>query len=522
MKSFRTIATLFVIILATSGCTNLNQTVLQRPILPVFGQDGTNWLHQINALTNLKSLGRENALPTDHTDIIANADGTTYSVTVSYRDRKDVTRDAFDPGAAITKVFTLGDWIMHLEQSDTSGRNPFGATWIFRSDVKELLTLADQMRDFRNFNYQAKLNSQIHDLLEDQLSTVSIKQTKDLEIHISLDAILAAYLKAYLQGTYVDRWGRPISQPDMTKIGNDTAGAFTKVMLDGFFDYSLMTPIVHDPNRSSTNKTPTFALIFPQLYECVSTNSDAPGVTQSELEALNYLSGLSDEGAKHLSSLIVKSVGGASIGVKISSGDNSTFSQIISTLCEELSRRTSEEISYRFFEHFQYYPSTNSWGYEPRVEANNRNLFKMDASVQEAVVALLVSQDNLKNLLNGGWKLTTNNIINYEALAAKLVNTNDVLSAHLYGMLSQVAQRTVSNKGDGNNNKSQILTDALNQMVQNSHDIYQPADFPNIVLSPETQSLLKQNPQGIDRVHLNWLLLLDAFSAEISKTPANN
>ena len=489
-------------------------------ILPLSTASGANWLKTISTESDLQTiLSNVNGMNgTVKRRVIAMPDGSTYNVTIHYTN--EVSGNVFDPGDAVKKIFPLGNSILQLGSGQQS--STWELTGIWHSYLQQILTLADQLRSFQGLDFETNFNTQIQDLLEDQLTTVSIKQTTNLDINISLDAILAAYTKAYLDGTYVDRWGVPVSQPDLTKIGSDTVGPFTKVILEGLFDYSLMTPIVHDPNQSNTNKTPTFAIIFPQLYESVSTNSHAPGVTQPELEAINYLSGLSDEGAKHLSSLIIKSIGGASVGVKVSTGDNSTLSEIISTLCEEVSRRTTEETSYRFFEKFEYYPSTNSLGYEPDLEANDTNLFQMDPPAQEAVVALLVCQDNLENLLSGGWKLSANSITNYEALASKLANTNNVLSTRVFSMLSPEAQTIITNNGTPSSDQQQALIADLNRLIQTNHPIYEPSNFPAILVSPETSALLQQNPQGVALSHLNWQLLLDAFPDALSSGQANH
>jgi hypothetical protein len=138
--------------------------------------------------------------------------------------------------------------------------------------------------------------------------------------------------------------------------------------------------------------------------------------------------------------------------------------------------------------------------------------------VQKAILALLVTQDDLKNLLNGGWKLSGNNITNYEALADKLLGTNVDNPLHVGGgPLFDAAQAITQSKGHLNSDQQQALIDDLNQLVQTNGYIYNPGDYTNIILSSETQILLKQNPQGVDLVHLNWSLLMDAFSNELAK-----
>ena len=77
---------------------------------------------------------------------------------------------------------------------------------------------------------------------------------------------------------------------------------------------------------------------------------------------MQYLSNLSAEGSKHLSSLMVRSVGGGSFGVKLSTGDNEAFATVVSVLCEEIARRTAEEELYNCFEQGRFKPKTDAGG----------------------------------------------------------------------------------------------------------------------------------------------------------------
>ena len=48
--------------------------------------------------------------------------------------------------------------------------------------------------------------------------------------------------------------------------------------------------------------------------------------------------------------------------------------------------------------------------------------------------------------------------------------------------------------------------------------LYDPARFRNVVLRPETEQLLKQNPGGQQLARLNKLLLEDAYPTELEKS----
>jgi hypothetical protein len=382
-----------LITLALTGCT-ITPTIPRSQILPLADTKRVP-LDLTKLFTtgfNLTEASLEATTATNKTRMIATTNGRPFTVNIYYTDRSEISGD--------TPLRTMAQL---LSGGTLEGLAPAGLDWTYKGYVKNMLLLADKLRNFQGPQFQSNLLAHVSELQTDQTLGTGSGSATNQTIRVSLDAILTAYLKAYLDGSYVDRWGVSISQPDLSKIGSDTAAPFAKVAFEAFFDYSLMTPIVHDSTQSSTNKTPTFAVIFPQLYEQVSANTDAPGITSDELEAISYLSGLGAEGAKHMSSLFVKTLGGAAVGAKVSVGDNTTFSQIISTLCEEISKRTTEEISYDFFEKFEYTNSASTVsGYIPDFKDNDKNFQpNLTHEAQTGVVTLLVSQDKLKTLLHG-------------------------------------------------------------------------------------------------------------------------
>ena len=127
-------------------------------------------------------------------------------------------------------------------------------------------------------------------------------------------------------------------------------------------------------------------------------------------------------------------------------------------------------------------------------------------------MALLVSQDNLQALLKGGWKLSTNSITNYESLAAKLLNAN-TNQGSIFSLLSPSTLDLLKNKTGSETGQQQVIVDALNQIIQTNQSMLNPELFQGIPLSPETQNLKAQNPQGSDLMRLNYLLILDAVNA---------
>lgn len=427
-----------VLAVLLTGCVRLNKAILNKTVLPPSTKlAGQKLPEPFNVITNLPGLARligETNVNThlSKTNLIPDANGILHQVIINY---SDINSPHFiSLGGAVKTVFGLSKDLLNLKEPTLSP--------VYKPGLRNLILLPQEFAAFQSAAFQNELNTNLRNLIENQLKSAAGPLATNVVISVSLDAILAAYLRAYLDGTFVDRWGTPLSQPDLMKIGDDTASPVTTVMLEAFFDYSLMTPIVYDPSQSSTSKTPTFAIVFPQLYQPISANPDTDGITVEELQAIHYLSGVSAEGAKHLSSLLLRFVGGAAFGVKISTGDNATLAQIVSTLCDEVSRRTTEDLTYKFFEEYKYFPTNNELGFaaEP---ANEKNLH-IDSDANNAVIALLTSQDYITDLLHGGWKSSMAELTNVSIVMDKLRSpTNGPFSAYLFGLLSTNSQALV-------------------------------------------------------------------------------
>src|SRR5262249_23134188 len=62
----------------------------------------------------------------------------------------------------------------------------------------------------------------------------------------------------------------------------------------------------------------------------------------------------------------------------------------------------------------------------------------------------------------------------------------------------------------------QSLVEDLNRLIR-SGPIYDAQRFAGITLSAETGTLLAENPQGVEQVRLNRMLLPDAYPQELSR-----
>ena len=107
-----------------------------------------------------------------------------------------------------------------------------------------------------------------------------------------------------------------------------------------------------------------------------------------------------------------------------------------------------------------------------------------------------------------------------ESFAAKLTQPAqaDGVSQDLSSQLSDATKKLLSKYDASLRWQLQhALVEDLNRIIR-SGPIYDPQRFASTKLSPETSSLLGQNPQGADLVRLNRALLLDAFPEELSES----
>jgi H+/Cl- antiporter ClcA/CBS domain-containing protein len=95
----------------------------------------------------------------------------------------------------------------------------------------------------------------------------------------------------------------------------------------------------------------------------------------------------------------------------------------------------------------------------------------------------------------------------------------DALSSYLSGQFSPATQKLLAeHEGGPNAHLQQGIIGDLNRIIR-SGPLYDPERFAAVKLSPETLKLLSEDPQGADVVHLNRMLLLDAYPYELAKNP---
>jgi hypothetical protein len=111
--------------------------------------------------------------------------------------------------------------------------------------------------------------------------------------------------------------------------------------------------------------------------------------------------------------------------------------------------------------------------------------------------------DGWLQIENSATSLSAAGIVDLAAFTAKLTTGSDALSAYLHSRVPD------SGKAE--------LVKGLNQLIAGP-SIYENARFSQVSLRPETEELLKRNPQGQQLARLNKLLLEDAYPSELAKS----
>ena len=116
----------------------------------------------------------------------------------------------------------------------------------------------------------------------------------------------------------------------------------------------------------------------------------------------------------------------------------------------------------------------------------------------------------------GSWLFSTNDIVDLDTFANELAAQADSLSFFLVDQIAQTNPDLIYSYGALPNSEFlAALVDALNVILQGA-SIYDPAVFVGVTLSPATQALLGQSPQGSALVRLNRMLLQDAYPNELA------
>jgi hypothetical protein len=127
--------------------------------------------------------------------------------------------------------------------------------------------------------------------------------------------------------------------------------------------------------------------------------------------------------------------------------------------------------------------------------------------------------DGWVDLENSATSLSADAIVDPGALAGRLVNGTDAVSVMLRGKLEALVRVDLASYSAANANAKALLSATaknINQVIAGPL-IYDAARFSGVTLRPETEAMLKGNPQGVRVTRLNKLLIEDAFPAELAK-----
>ncbi|HWC20016.1 MAG TPA: DUF1080 domain-containing protein [Terriglobales bacterium] len=122
---------------------------------------------------------------------------------------------------------------------------------------------------------------------------------------------------------------------------------------------------------------------------------------------------------------------------------------------------------------------------------------------------------------NSETSFSGNDIVDYPALAKALTDRSDPVSMFISEQLDHATKESLSSHlapADFEAAKSALAKD-LNKIIARQ-SLFEAKRFHKVQLRPETRELLKQEPRGRDLVHLNRMLLEDAFPGDVTKSPS--
>jgi hypothetical protein len=201
---------------------------------------------------------------------------------------------------------------------------------------------------------------------------------------LTRQGMLFAYLKAYFNGSFVDRSGNIISKPTITGSGvsNATVAGLLNVFLEAFYDYALSnkSPVLAQKDKVVTYipmylADATDPSLFVQKFKQSKVNdwftyknnqptaadfvpieevSDDGLITPQKARLIRFISNIAGEKSKALSGIIFRAFGSIDVGLvvfgKFNIGDNEILATLLDTTFEVSSRRLIELAVYQFFE----------------------------------------------------------------------------------------------------------------------------------------------------------------------------
>lgn len=194
------------------------------------------------------------------------------------------------------------------------------------------------------------------------------------------------YLNQYVRGDFVDRMGARYSRPNLglSGVDNESIVGIVTATLEALYDHSFALPVYYTHREAFEPEFKKSEDEDPDLYRQVfrkvlqrdyfNTAGRIPtsvgfddnarpvatggrrGITESEVRAVQFVAGLSEEQSKALSGLLLRLFGDIEVsfvvGGHFSVGDNDTLARLAETVVGVSARRATEAAAYKFFEEY--------------------------------------------------------------------------------------------------------------------------------------------------------------------------
>lgn len=192
-----------------------------------------------------------------------------------------------------------------------------------------------------------------------------------------LNNALLAYLRAYYDGKFYDRFGTAISKPQSLSkaaespfplafsVPDSEIVAAETVLLEFLIDTIDGVPVMGNTNEpgdktiyypGGTANQPT--ALATKFVSYVPLPEDGCGITQKNVWLLKMLANSASDQAAAVGGLVANTPGGISLGLgvvgKISIGDNQTLSDMVKAAISEVALRATLTASYYSLRHVQF------------------------------------------------------------------------------------------------------------------------------------------------------------------------
>ncbi|HZP39622.1 MAG TPA: hypothetical protein VFE48_24370 [Methylomirabilota bacterium] len=224
-----------------------------------------------------------------------------------------------------------------------------------------------------------------HDLQEPSTDSAETRARLAADVH-EFNQVLVAYVSAYVDGKYVDRFGTILPAPAISRtIGNTEIAGVVSVIIDAVGDYLVRGPVwtekgdkgplyypasfskdaadlaLKDPKAPPLEPTVVGVRIKAPgqggegspLIQTVPLVAEGCGITKDKARAIEYVGQTAALKASMVGGITGGSFGGfgASFGAfgKVSVGDNQTVQVVIKTVLGKVAERVAADAAYRVF-----------------------------------------------------------------------------------------------------------------------------------------------------------------------------